>query len=66
MSSPPTPTITSSLKIKAIEPSPFYGKHNTVENWIFSLELFFKASKIKFNTTDSEYAAAITCALFRE
>ena len=30
-------------KLKAIEPPVFTGKVNTVDNWIFTLELYFRA-----------------------
>ena len=52
--------------MKAIEPPPFFGKVNTVENWLFSVELYFKAAEIKYETTDKERACAIACALFRD
>ena len=52
--------------LKSIEPPTFHGKVNTVDNWVFSVELYFKAAEIKYETTDKEKACAIACALFRD
>ena len=43
MSTPATPAPPAVLvpKLKAIEPPTFHGIVNTVDNWIFSLELYF-------------------------
>lgn len=40
--------------MKAIEPPPFFGKVNTVENWLFSVELYFKAVNLDYEDEDAE------------
>ena len=63
------PTVISNVvmpKLKAIEPPTFHGTVNTVDNWIFMLELYFEAIELDFNDVDKRRACAIACALFRD
>ena len=46
-----TPTVTASTmvpKLKAIEPPMFHGIVNTIDNWLFTLELYFSAINLDF------------------
>ena len=52
--------------LKSIEPPTFHGKVNTVDNWVFAVELYFKAAEIKYETKDIEKACAIAYPLFRD
>ena len=39
---------------------------NTIDNWLFSLELYFAAIKLDFSAVDEKQACAISCALLRD
>ena len=52
--------------LKTIKPPTFHGKVNTIDNWLFAVELYFKAVEIKYYSDDSGKACAIACALFRD
>ena len=58
-------TLVQNLKIKAIEPQPFEGALNTVDGWIYSLELYFVANSLDFNNVHEKECAAIAAALLR-
>lgn len=49
--------------LKTIEPPTFHGKVNTIDNWLFAVELYFKAVEIKYNTDNSGKAGAIYLCL---
>lgn len=53
-------------QLKCIEPPTFSGKVNTVDNWLFSLELYFRAAGIDYENSDKIKACNIACALFRD
>ena len=58
--------MTAVPKLKSIEPPTFHGVVNTIDNWLFSLELYFAAIKLDFSAADEEQACAISCALLRD
>lgn len=49
-----TPNVTATQppvlvpKLKAIEPPTFHGTVNTVDNWVFALELYFEAINLDY------------------
>ena len=55
MSTPsPTPVVSNIVlyKLKAIEPPTFHGYVNSIDNWIFMLELYFEAIKLDYTDVD--------------
>ena len=68
MSTPATPAPPAVLvpKLKAIEPPTFHGIINTVDNWIFSLELYFVAINLDYLGNGSTQACAVASALLRD
>ena len=56
MSQSPAPPVNTTVvpKLKAIEPPTFHGHVNTVDNWIFMLELYFEAIKLDYDDVDEE------------
>lgn len=61
------PNVSTAIpKLRAIEPPVFTGAINTVDDWLFSLELYFEAIELDFNGIDSRKACVLACALFRE
>jgi len=49
-----TPTVTAIPKLKAIEPPTFHGAVNTIDNWLFTLELYFSAINLDISTLSGE------------
>ena len=54
-----------SLKLKAIEPPCFYGDLNQVDNWFYSLELYFAVCELDYTGVDQRRCCALACALLR-
>ena len=59
-------SVLCNLRLKALEPDRFNnGAIDTVDAWLYSLELYFNVNKLKFNSDHEEECAAIAAALLR-
>lgn len=58
-------SVLRNLKLKALEPDTFEGSLNTIDNWLYSLELYFNANLLDFNNNHENECAAIAAALLR-
>ena len=59
-------SVLRNLRLKALEPDCFNnGAIDTVDAWLYSLELQFNVNKLIFNSDHEEECAAIAAALLR-
>jgi hypothetical protein len=53
------------VKAKNLEPPVFHGEVNKVDNWLYSLELYFGVVGLDFNNANSKQCASFAGALLR-
>ena len=62
-----TPTVPINIfkGLKSIEPPVFNGEVNLIDNWFYSLELYFGCPGLDCNGAEAVQCAALTGALLR-